>query len=97
MPRVPYRPFTMYEEAVGLTGSQRVSRILLAINGFCLFTSIGIWTLCSMSRHQDDVPVEFERKGNDHLRERNDMFIAAIYGTEQRNRAVRDKYSPYSR
>ena len=99
MPRVPYRAFTMYEEALGLTGSQKVARVLLAINGFCLFTSIGIWAMCSASRHSDDMPIELEVKGNEWLRERNDTMLQAVYANEQKNRQnfiqTRGKYSSW--
>ncbi len=98
MPRVPYRAFTMYEEAMGLTGSQKMGRILLAVNGFCLFTSIGIWGMCSASRHQDEMPIELETKGNDWIRERNDVLLQSVYANEQKNRAMvqtRGKYASW--
>ena len=97
MPRVPYRAFTMYEEALGLTGTQKVARVLLGVNAFCVVTSFGVWGMSAQSRHTDDVPMEIERKHNEHVREKNEQLLSAMYGVEQRNRQVRSNFATWNR
>lgn len=83
----------MYEEVLGLTGSQKVARVLLAINGGSISIAVGIWAFSSSSRHSDQIPAGVQQGVTEHMREKNDQLLSALYGAERRDRYTKLQYA----
>ena len=70
MPRVPHKPWTLYEEAVGLKGSRRNLGICLGVIGFNISLMMSMWAAFgATSRHLVLSPEENARHSQ-HVEDR---------------------------
>ncbi len=88
MPRVRVKPWTLYEEAVGLANCRRISYGLsgLILGNFVVMVLIA--ANFTKSKHMDDQPIECSREltGELDIEHQWDNAISAMRGREEMQR-----------